>query len=141
MKNEYVRLDMDKIRRIVSESISLVLSESENDREIWYRGFDSSYGSKRNHLLWVTDDIDYARTYGDAVEELIIDDSRLKLASLYDIDRILGHEIDYYFGPSEREVSELLSAGYNGYSFMANDDMSECMCLFSDYPVLDRKVL
>lgn len=44
-------------------------------------------------------------------------------------------------GPNRDDVEVLLSHGYNGYGFEANDDMSYCVCLFSDDAVVSRRVL
>ena len=41
--------------------------------ETWYRGYNSKYGSNYTHLLWLTDDIDYARVYGNRIEEITLD--------------------------------------------------------------------
>ena len=128
------------VRKILSEK---KLIEHNNPRfETWYRGYNSKYGSQRNHLIWITDDISYARTYGNRVEEITIDTSKLKPASiLYDIDNILGYELDYYKGPTKEEADKILSSGFNAYEFEANNDSSYCMCLLSTEPIVRRKEL
>ena len=129
------------LHRIIQESLRKVIFEGDDRYEKWYRGYDSRYGSSRNHLLWITDDMSYAGEYGDSIEEIILDSSRLHLVSLYDMDELLGHEIDYYVGPNRDDVEVLLSQGYNGYGFEANDDMSYCVCLFSDDAIVSRRVI
>lgn len=109
--------------------------------ETWYRGYNYEYGSQRNHLIWLTTDISYARAYGNVVEKVVVDNEKLNAISLYDCDDILGYEIDYYDGPNEDEIRELLSQGFNCYYFDANHDMSECMCLWENSAIISRKEL
>ena len=108
------------------------MCESVNDSniEIWYRGYNSKYGSDNNHLLWLTDDISYARTYGNRVEEIKIDTSKLKPASIFEMDEICGGYLDYYDGPDEFESEKAKEMGFNCYTFYANNDGSYCMCLW-----------
>lgn len=136
-----VKLTESDLHRIVKESINIILREQSDRFETYYRGYNSKYGSQYDHMLWITDDISYARTYGNRVEEITIDLKKLNLASLYDIDEILGHEFDYYDGLNEEESKMVLSQGYNGYGFEANSDNSYCICLFSSEPIVSRREL
>lgn len=105
--------------------------------ETWYRGYDSKYGSDNTHLIWLTDDISYARAYGNRVEEVVIDADKANSVSVYDI----ADMFDYYDGPSKRQARELLGDGYNCYYFHANDDESYCMCLWDKSPIVSRREL
>ena len=118
------------LRNIIHESMKDMLVDNNGRYEVWYRGYNSKYGSKRGELYWLTDDISYARAYGNRVEEVIIDMNKLNLASIYDCDGVLGYEIDYFDGPDEDGIKELLSNGYGGYSFEANSNSSDCICLW-----------
>lgn len=141
MSKKQIRLTEQDLHRIVKKSVKIILEEQSDRFETYYRGYNSKYGSQRNHMIWITNDISYARTYGNRVEEIIIDPCKLEVASLYDIDRILGYEFDYYDGLDEKETQELLSQGYNAYEFEANSNNSDCFCLLSSEPIVRRREL
>jgi len=133
------------VKSILKEYVNRVKYINENNKtthyEKWYRGYNSKYGSQHDHLLWITDDITYARVYGNRVEEIIIDDDKLNLVSIYEMDDILGVEIDYYEGPNETQAKQLLYNGYQGYGFEANDEQSFCICLWGESPIVSRREL
>lgn len=135
----------ESIPEIVGEEIKRFTTEvinehnSQGELETWYRGYDSAYGSRRNHLLWLTDTIEYAEEYGDTVDEVVIDGTRLRLASLQDMDEILGYEYDYYEGPDEEEASRLTENGFNGHAFETSD--AYCMCLWNDEPIVETRTI
>ena len=106
--------------------------------ETWYRGYNSKYGSNYTHLLWLTDDINYARVYGNRIEEITLDMSKISPASLYELDDFCD---DYYNGPDEEGSENLMSEGYNCYFFYANNDGSYCMCLWDNTPIVSRREL
>ena len=142
MERNRIVLTESDLHRIVKESVKRFLREehmtSEN-LETWYRGYNSKYGFQRNHLLWLTDDIGYAREYGNRVEEVIIDSGKLKAASLDDIDEVIGYEFDYYDELTTEEVKELSLKGYNCYGFEAGN--SYCLCLWDNSPIVSRREL
>lgn len=131
-------INENRLNRIISESIDNILG---NKYEIWYRGYDSKYGSNHTHLLWVTDDVSYAKGYGDRIEEIVIDSSKLHDASIYDIDEIIGYEMDCFDGLNKEEAEEVLSQGYNAYTFHANGGESYCMCLLDSSSIVRRREL
>ena len=135
-----IRLTEGDLHRMVRESVKRVLNES-NRYETYYRGYNSKYGSQKTHLLWLSDDIGYARGYGNRVEEVIVDDNKLNLACLEDMYNILGGGFDYYIGPVEEQIKTLLDEGYNGYDFYTGEDDSYCVCLFSSDPIVSRREL
>ena len=47
------------LHRIIQESLRKVIFEDDDRYEKWYRGYNSMYGSSRNHLLWITDNMSY----------------------------------------------------------------------------------
>ena len=139
-----MKLTESQLRHIIKEAISSVLLEQDNinpNLETYYRGYNSKYGSQYTNILWITDDIRYAKAYGNRVEEIIIDTSKLHLASLYKIDNILGYEFDYYDGLNEDEAKEVIAQGYNAYGFEANSDNSYCICLLDTTPIVSRREL
>ena len=119
------------------------LNESINHKlnySIWYRGYDGTYGSDRGeaNLLWLTDDLEYAKWYAmevpnripghvGVVKRYVIDFDQCN-GSIYD----LPEDVDYYDGPDEQLQAELLEQGINSYCFYANQDSSYCMCLWGD---------
>lgn len=136
-----IRLTESELHRVIKESVFAVLAETEGNYETWYRGYDSGKGFQRDNLIWITDDISYAKTYGNCVDEVVLDLNKLRLTSIYRIDEILGYEFDYYEGLTEEEANEVLSQGYNGYEFEANQNSSDCICLFNASPIVSRRRL
>lgn len=104
--------------------------------EIWYRGYDSQFGfnGRNENVLWLTDDIDYARCYGDRVAEVVIDGNKLNPASIDEMDEFCSDdcEFDYYDGPDDDTIAAAMEEGFNCYCFDANDDSSYCMCLWDN---------
>lgn len=121
-----------------------MMEEGASNEEVWYRGFKSKYGSDHNHLLWLTDDIDYARSYGNRIEEIIINSAKVNAASIEEMDEV-GDEteewFDYLDGPSDELAHEMLIRGYNCYCFEANGNSSYCMCLWDKSPIISRREL
>jgi len=136
-----VRLSESDLREIVRESVRKLLESEDSGYETFYRGYGSKYGSQRNHLLWLTDDLSYAKCYGDRVEEVVLDTNKLRIASINDVDEIIGYEFDYYIGLTKEDARLVIENGYNGYGFEANDDSSYCICLLDDEPIVERKDL
>lgn len=136
-----IKLTESALREIVSDTLKKVLNEGSDQFETYYRGYNSKYGSQRDHLLWLTDDIEYARTYGNRVEEVVIDWSKIHQASMYKIDAILGYEFDYLDAFDEEDAQKLLDEGYNAYGFEANHNMSWCICLWDPSPIVSRREL
>lgn len=126
---------------IIKESVNKVLRENKSNIETWYRGYNSVYGSEKNHLLWLTDDISYARSYGNRVEEVAIDLNKLNVISLYGMDELFGYEIDYLDGPTKDEARQLINNGYDAYEFEANQDMSSCLCMWNKSSIISRREL
>lgn len=140
--SEVYTYEPNVIHRFMNRPVNNILKENKtNNYEIWYRGYDSNYGLERNHLLWLTNDISYARAYGNRVEEYTIDTTKLDVASIYEIDEILGYEFDYVEGPDKEEMQILLSEGFNSYEFSINKDLSDCICLWSKAPIVKHRTL
>ena len=129
-------------KSVVSYIRHLKESTDLNNTEIWYRGFDSDLGEKRDHMLWLTEEKEYAKEYGNAVMEYRIDGSRLKPISLYSLCDLFGFDGWHpYDGLDEEEASELLSSGYNCYMFDAGEYDDHCMCLLDESPIISRKMV
>lgn len=119
-----------------------MMEEGQGNLETWYRGYNSKYGSERTHLLWLTSEISYARAYGNRVEEVVIDMSKLNTASLYDIDGIVGYEFDYYDGIDEEECQKAMEEGFGGYEFeVAENEGYYCLCLWDKSCIVSRREL
>ena len=103
MNLKLMRLDEKYIHRIVVDAINRVLTQR---FETFYRGYNSQYDSQRSHLFWITDNASYAKEYGDVVEEITVDKNKMRIASIYGIDDIIG-EFDYYDGPDEDETNTM----------------------------------
>ena len=131
----------------------MILSESDDRFVKWYRGFNSKYGSDKTHLIWLTD-IEEARTYGNRVEEVILDKSKINPIDIDDLyyDYLVPHfgykNVDDYedagcwypedgLYPEEAEL--LLRNGYNCYYFITND--AECICLWDRSVIVSRREL
>jgi len=118
---------------------SIMVCENTDNIEIWYRGYNSKYGEQRDHLLWVTDDLDYAKEYGDTIMEYQIDSSKCDYG-ISDVEEVIGY-FDYLDGPNEEDCEELLNNGVGCYCFMANDDESYCMCLWDSSCIISKRVI
>ena len=115
-----------------------MMEEGQGNLETWYRGYNTKYGSDYDHLLWLTDDINYARAYGNRVEEVVLDGDKLNSICVSDL---LDDGIDYIDGPSKRACKNLTAEGYNCYYFEANDDISYCICLWDKSAIVSRREL
>lgn len=156
-----IKLNESKFAKLITESVNQVLTEfgrktytnavrkkyekylteDKQRYKIMYRGYNSKYGSQKSHCLWLTDDISYARAYGNRVEEIIIDPSKLKCQSVYGIDELLGYEFDYYQGPDKKESEILKANNCNSYEFYVNSDDSLVICLWDLTPIITRREL
>lgn len=124
---------------IMGAVTGMVCERNGSNMQTWYRGYDSKHGLRGTYspyLLWLTDDLEYAQSYGDAVMVFVIDVSKCN-GSIYD----LSEDTDYYDGPSKEEADALLEQGINSYCFYANQDSSYCMCLWSNEPIISQHPL
>ena len=108
-----------------------------------YRGYNKDYPNwgmrdGQNHI-WTTDDLDYAIMYANifdngGVVEFEINDSKVKYASEYDYEEILGDE----FGADPIDADnytcqQIIDAGYNVLGFETSD--------YDVYLLLDRDLI
>lgn len=145
------------VNRIINEEINKlkrsIIKENENTLEKWYRGYNSRYGSDKTHLIWLTDIVE-ARTYGNRVEEITIDKSKLKdiniddlyydfLVPEYGYEDVDDYEEEGTWYPEEgldyRECETLMMRGYNCYYFNTND--ADCICMWDKSPIVSRREL
>ena len=133
-----------KVNAGIMGAVTGMVVEGTEDGETWYRGYIARYGSNHTHVLWLTTDISYARTYGNRVEEIKLDPDRINISSIEEMDDV-GNEteewFDYLDGPSEKLAQEMLERGYNCYCFYANDEGSYCMCLWDESAIISRREL
>ena len=110
---------------------------SDNSLETWYRGYNSKFGPERTNLFWVASDVNYAKQYGDDVEEVVIDMNKIR-----EPEGIFDDNFDTYF-PSDKDIEEMKSDGYNAYTFPLEDDEYDCdgLCLFDKSPIVSRRIL
>ena len=111
--------------------------ESGNNLIKVYRGYKKKYGSRRDYLLWVTDDAGYAKGLGDTIDEMIIDTG--PLVGFDDIE-YWGYEFSSTEGPSEEECENFIKDGIYGYEFETPEGPF-AICLFSDKPILKIRTL
>lgn len=148
-----IRLTESDLHNIVKKSVRKLLREQSNNLEKWYRGYNSKYGSDKTNLIWLTN-IEEARSYGNRVEEVVIDKSKINDIDIDDLyyDFLVpefGYEdVDDYQdegtwypedGLDERESDLLLRNGYNCYYFITND--AECICMWDKSPIVSRREL
>ena len=150
---QIVKLTETDLHRIIKNSVKKILSENNNNLEKWYRGYNSKYGSQKTHLIWLTN-IEEARTYGNRVEEVIIDMNKINNIDIDDLyyDFLVqnfGYEdVDDYEdegtwypeeGLYENECELLLREGYNCYFFNTNN--ADCICMWDLSPIVSRREL
>ena len=111
--------------------------ESGNNLMKVYRGYKKKYGSRRDYLLWVTDDAGYAKGLGDTIDEMIIDTGPLVG---FDDMEYYGYEFSSTEGPSEEECENFIKDGIYGYEFETPEGPL-AICLFSNNPILKIRTL
>lgn len=118
-------------------------SSNSNNIETWYRGYNGKYGinGENSNVLWLTTDASYAKSYGNRVKEYKLDMSKCNIGSVFDIDDLCGYDFDYYDGPDDELINTALENGIDGYCFEANYDNSECICLWSNKPIISERDL
>lgn len=147
-----IKLTESDLHRIIKKSVDKILSENSGEFEKWYRGYNSKYGSDKNHLIWLTN-IEEARTYGNRVEEVVIDKSKLRDIDIddlyYEYLVDMGYpDVDDYEeegtwypedGLYQDESEKLLRDGYNCYFFNTNN--ADCICMWDKTPIVSRREL
>lgn len=144
MAKKTVKLNEAQLRNIITESVTKVLREYTNQNiETVYRGYNSKYGSdNENGILWFTDDISYAKAYGNRVEEVQLDSNKLNAISIDELDGMSGLYDDFdYYDPDPKVLKRAFKEGYNCYWFEANSDSSDCLCLWDKSPIISRREL
>lgn len=132
-QTEYCVFNKNLIKKVEEES----LKEEAEDRDIYYRGYDSRYGilDSNTSILytWVTDSIEYAQEYAEKDEFGKIAKVRItckdkEIGGVFD----LPEDVDYY-EPGDEEFKEyILDQGLKGYGFTAGDYDDFCMCISKD---------
>lgn len=121
-------------------SALLCYENSSHFIETWYRGFKSKFGPYKNHLIWLTDDISYAKSYGNRVYEYKINMSKCD-GCISDLEEMCEYDFDYLEGPDIDLIETALQNGINSYEFYANNDDSICMCLWDKSPIISIREL
>ena len=109
--------------------------------ETWYRGYDSKYpnlGVPKNHGIWMTDNIEYAKTYAEEfgkygkIAKITIDWSKISWATegeIYDL------ELDAYC--SDEDTCRIVKQnGYNAWICDYYSDDARGLCLIDSSPIV-----
>ena len=109
--------------------------------ETWYRGYDSKYpnlGVPKNHGMWMTDNIEYAKTYAEEfgkygkIAKITIDWSKISWATegeIYDL------ELDVY--DSDEDTCRIVKQnGYNAWICDYYSDGARGLCLIDSSPIV-----
>ena len=109
--------------------------------ETWYRGYDSKYpnlGVPKNHGMWMTDNIEYAKTYAEEfgkygkIAKITIDWSKISWATegeIYDL------ELDAY--DSDEDTCRIVKQnGYNAWICDYYSDGARGLCLIDSSPIV-----
>ena len=101
-----------------------------------YHGGDKNLPLFHNGVLWLTDSLEYAEEYAKenttpTIYTVYIDEAKLKVCAFSDY----GDDFDPY-NPSDDEINEILSDGYNCYSLYYDEDDAEGIALFDKTPIV-----
>ena len=107
----------------------------------WYRGYDSKYPNlavPKNHGMWMTDNIEYAKTYAEKfgkygkIAKITIDWSKISWATegeIYDL------ELDAYY--SDEDTCRIVKQnGYNAWICDYYSDGARGLCLIDSSPIV-----
>ena len=109
--------------------------------DTWYRGYDSKYpnlGVPKNHGMWMTDNIEYAKTYAEEfgkygkIAKITIDWSKISWATegeIYDL------ELDAYCS-DEATCRIVKQNGYNAWICDYYSDDARGLCLIDSSPIV-----
>ena len=107
----------------------------------WYRGYDSKYPNlavPKNHGMWMTDNIEYAKTYAEKfgkygkIAKITIDWSKISWVTegeIYDL------ELDAYYS-DENTCRIVKQNGYNAWICDYYDDDARGLCLIDSSPIV-----
>lgn len=109
--------------------------------DIWYRGYDSKYpnlGVPKNHGMWMTDNIEYAKTYAEEfgkygkIAKITIDWSKISWATEGEIYEL---ELDAYI--SDEDTCRIVKQnGYNAWICDYYSDDARGLCLIDSSPIV-----
>lgn len=107
----------------------------------WYRGYDSKYPNlavPKNHGMWMTDNIEYAKTYAEKfgkygkIAKITIDWSKISWVTegeIYDL------ELDAYYS-DENTCRIVKQNGYNAWICDYYSDGARGLCLIDSSPIV-----
>ena len=132
-----IKLTESDIRNIIKETYEKILKGS-----LYYHGGDLNDDMWHNGLLWLTPQDYYAKEYAKENNEPIIykiyiDESKLKAASIYKIEEIIGDEFDPYQGLNHEQIKEVLDNDYNCYYMDYDSYNAEGLALLTKDPILN----
>ena len=125
-------MTLSDIRRQLNESVG-------DDYTIVYRGVGGPFQDPTVPVLWVTDEPDYAESFGDKIKRLAVPNTLLdRLASVEQLRKYVIDTANYYdeydgegdFGPYEArnyDIKWMLDDGFSGYVFHEDDCQAACI--------------
>lgn len=144
MKATVIRLTKSDLHRIVKESVNRILNE-QRCIETYYHGGNLKDDLYYNGVLWLTPQDYYAKEYAkDSKEptiwEVKIDETKIKAASIFDIEEIVGEGFDPY-DPTKEEIQLVVNEGYNAYYMDFDSYNAKGLCVLSKEIVVSIKQL
>jgi hypothetical protein len=134
-----------KLRKFIATTIREYLNESYyGSIKKWYRGVGTKYdlGSSPESWIWITDNVDHAKEYGDNVVQYDFDygkyETKIAFYEIYDLlveyaklnnQNINDDIFDVKWNPTTQFIDFLKSKGYVGYHFEAEG--GERLCIFN----------
>ena len=139
-----IRLTESDLHRIVKESVKRALNE-QSCVETYYHGGDLKDDLFYSGVMWLTPQDYYAKEYSKdrnnpTIWEIKIDESKIKAASIYGIEEIVGAGFDPY-DPTKEEVQLVINEGYNAYYMDYDSYNAEGLCIFTKEPVVSIRQL
>lgn len=117
-----------------------IFEEASASIETWYRGCSNLNENGFKGCLWLTDSIEYAKTYAEMhgtdgyIVVYSVDMSQINVDSP---EHIVNDE---YF-PTKEEIDHALTDGINGYFVDYYDFDAQGLCLFDEKPIIKKTIL
>lgn len=131
----------DGVMDAVAYGEGMCESSENGSLDTWYRGYDSKYpnlGVPKNHGMWMTNNIEYAKTYAEEfgkygkIAKITIDWSKISWATegeIYDL------ELDAYCS-DEATCRIVKQNGYNAWICDYYSDDARGLCLIDSSPIV-----
>ena len=127
-----IKINKIQLYDIIKESVKKILNEANTNTITYYHGGDLNDKLFYNNELWLCEEHWYAYIYSKntknpVIWEIVIDNSNLNLADLYDLD----DSFNPYDGIDDDTMEFLNDEGYDGYYFdlRYNGYYNDCIVL------------